>query len=106
MKEQNNKNEETDIEKYERLQQEQSFFWESLCLSCGACCGIDDGDYCEHLVNIEGKWRCDTYENRLGLHQTKGGKELECVPLRQIIHQSWPGDRKCEYKKQLKQNIF
>jgi len=86
---------------YEFLQQKQFTAWEAACLRCGACCGAFDSDQCEYLTREkDGAYYCAIYENRFGVHATTGGKPFRCVPLRDILHQSWPGDLRCIYKKQ------
>jgi uncharacterized cysteine cluster protein YcgN (CxxCxxCC family) len=74
--------------------------YEDICVRCGACCGAYDGDPCEHLVRKEdGTYYCRVYENRLGRQKTVNGTVFECVPLREIIHETWVGDERCAYKK-------
>ncbi|MDD3374622.1 MAG: hypothetical protein PHY73_02730 [Candidatus Omnitrophica bacterium] len=88
-----------DLFYYHQLQEKQYQAWENKCLNCGACCGLQDGDPCEHLrMSTEGKSSCDIYENRFGLHKTQQGREFRCVPIRDILHKSWPGDCGCAYK--------
>ncbi len=71
---------------------------EALCLHCGACCGAFE-DPCEHLVILpEGKSHCNIYEHRFGPHQCVSGAAHFCVPIRQKIGHSWPGDERCGYK--------
>ncbi len=90
----------TDQERYDLQQAVQAREWEETCRSCGACCGIVEGDPCEFLAAQDsGKFFCRIYENRFGLHKTRAGKEFRCVPLRDIIHKTWPGDMGCAYKK-------
>ncbi|MCA9393409.1 MAG: hypothetical protein KC900_04325 [Candidatus Omnitrophica bacterium] len=80
-----------------RVDQERK--WEALCSRCGACCGAAEGDPCEHLqVDGSGRYCCAVYQNRFGWHQTVNGEPLRCVPIRDILHKSWPGDRCCGYK--------
>lgn len=87
-------------EQYNQWQEEQLRRWESLCGRCGACCGAFDGDPCEHLRKNESQQHfCSIYENRFGTHKTISGKEINCVPIRQILNSSWPGDHCCGYKK-------
>jgi len=90
--------------KYSKWQKRQLNEWEEKCLRCGACCGIFDKDHCEHLIKTkEGKYACSEYENRLGLHKTRKGKNFKCVPIRNILHETWLGEMHCAYKnKQLK----
>ncbi|OGX27821.1 MAG: hypothetical protein A2787_05180 [Omnitrophica WOR_2 bacterium RIFCSPHIGHO2_01_FULL_48_9] len=89
-----------DTERYAEYQAAQARAWEARCTRCGACCGIAEGDPCEHLaVSPEGKYACRIYENRFGLHKTLSGRVFRCVPIRDILHQSWPGDECCGYKK-------
>jgi len=93
--------------KYYNLQNQQFLEWEALCNRCGACCGIEDGgDCCEHLIKVDDRkeYTCQIYENRFGLHKTKSGKDFNCVPLRNILDKTWPGDSKCAYKN--KKSIF
>ncbi|MBF0331670.1 MAG: hypothetical protein HQL17_07005 [Candidatus Omnitrophica bacterium] len=72
---------------------------ESLCLNCGACCGVFE-DPCEHLMMTpEGKSHCRVYATRFGPHRSVSGESLYCVPIRQKIGHSWPGDERCGYKK-------
>ena len=87
-------------EGYGNWHKQQERIWEAKCLRCGACCGIVEGDPCEHLVSTnDGKYACRIYENRFGLHKTISGKEFMCVPIRKILHESWPGDECCGYKR-------
>lgn len=93
-------NDSTDVIRYQRLQAQQLKDWENLCSRCGACCGVVDGDPCEHLrAHQKGMYYCSIYENRFGEHQTVSGKKFVCVPIRNILHKSWPGDGCCGYKK-------
>ena len=96
-----------DDKSYEDLQNKELQAWESLCGRCGACCGLFEGDPCEHLVKSEtGSYQCAIYENRFGLRKSVGGREFMCVPIRNILHQSWVGDQCCGYKKNCKNNRF
>jgi len=90
----------SDEAKYHQWQDQKLEEWEELCQSCGACCGVFDKDPCEHLreVNI-GRYVCRIYENRFGLHKTLSGRSFKCVPIREILHKSWPGDQECRYKR-------
>ncbi len=88
-----------DQEKYQTWRDEQTARWESLCGRCGACCGAYDGDPCEHLRQDEGKkYYCSIYATRFGMHKTISGKDIRCVPIRDILNSSWPGDHCCGYK--------
>lgn len=89
-----------ELEQWLKLTQER---WEALCGRCGACCGVVEGDPCEHLRGSKkGEYYCSIYENRFGEHRTVNGNVFKCVPVRQIIHNSWPGDECCGYKRELK----
>ncbi|MCX5687939.1 MAG: hypothetical protein NTV71_04820 [Candidatus Omnitrophica bacterium] len=73
---------------------------ENLCKRCGACCGVQDKDPCEHLKAFESnKYFCDIYENRFGLRKTVSGQEITCVPIRNILHKTWWGRSACSYIK-------
>ena len=86
-------------ESYERYQHDQFREWEARCRQCGACCGVMDGDPCEHLRRRDDdRYYCSIYDHRFGLHQTVGGKIFRCVPVREILHRSWPGAWSCAYK--------
>lgn len=74
---------EADQARYQQLQEEQAKAWEAACLSCGTV----DRDPCEFLAEFsDGKHFCRIYEHRFGLHRTRGGREFQCVPLRNILH--------------------
>ncbi|MDP2654312.1 MAG: hypothetical protein Q8Q08_09800 [Candidatus Omnitrophota bacterium] len=91
---------ESDDIRYQRLNMRQAEDWEARCTRCGACCGVAEGDPCEHVVAAgDGRYVCGIYENRFGLHRTRSGRLFRCVPIRDILHKSWPGDRECSYKK-------
>lgn len=92
----------SDSKNYHHWQEDQEKKWEALCTQCGACCGSVEGDPCEYLFqNPDGKYFCGIYDNRFGYHQSISGKELQCVPVRNILHESWPGDNHCGYKRNL-----
>ena len=93
----------SDQQTYQDYLKKKSEEHESLCRRCGCCCGVLDGDPCQHLVaDGPNAYRCDIYENRIGLHKTKSGKEMKCVPIRDILFESWSGSENCIYKKLLK----
>jgi Fe-S-cluster containining protein len=59
--------------------------YEARCKRCGACCGVKDNDPCLNLrKDNSGKYYCDVYENRIGMHKTVSGKEFACVPIRDL----------------------
>lgn len=90
----------TDDARYEAMKEKQAASWEAMCTRCGACCGSTTNDPCENLLKMpDGKYGCKIYETRFGLRKTISGKSFQCVPLRWIVHQSWPGDQMCGYKK-------
>ncbi len=88
-----------DDTKYDQWQGRQQEAWEAMCAYCGACCGVVEGDPCEHLIELPShKYACQIYETRFGLHKTQSGRSFRCVPIRTILHKSWPGDHMCAYK--------
>jgi len=88
---------------YQEYQKNKQKEYESLCSRCGACCGSFEGDPCEHLImDEEGKYYCNTYENRFGLKRSRNGREFLCVPIRKILSESWSGSWRCNYKKELR----
>lgn len=95
----------SDEERYRSMQEKQAVAWEAACTRCGACCGITTDDPCENLlISVDGKSGCRIYETRFGMRKTISGKVFQCVPLRWIVNQSWPGDHLCGYKKKEKMN--
>jgi len=85
----------SDEKEYCHLQEKQLKEWESLCKRCGACCGVyDQGGHCEHLIksSLPHQYSCAIYDNRFGTHKTISGNNFSCVPLRNILHKTWPGD--------------
>ena len=73
--------------------------WEALCANCGACCGALE-DPCANLVkDPKGRFSCRDYAGRLGLQTTVRGQLCKCVPIREKLGTSWPGDEHCGYKK-------
>lgn len=90
----------SDQERYERLQVAQQTQWEAKCRRCGACCGAAEGDPCEHLTALpQGGYACAIYANRFGERRTVKGRVFQCVPIRDILFESWAGDSCCGYKK-------
>ncbi len=99
----NNPKKISDKQRYEQLQEIKAAEWEATCINCGACCGALDGDPCNHLKKTgKDKYFCDIYESRFGLHKTRDGRVFRCVPLRQILYHSWPGDVNCACKRKYK----
>jgi len=88
------------MDQYQQWQEDQYKRWEARCGRCGACCGAFDGDPCEHLQGDKpGQYHCGIYAGRFGTHKTVSGKDINCVPIRDILHTSWPGDSCCGYKR-------
>ncbi|MCK5706212.1 MAG: hypothetical protein KAI43_01070 [Candidatus Aureabacteria bacterium] len=76
---------------------------EALCKRCGACCGALN-DPCIHLQkDKQGKYFCDTYDNRTREHNTISGETFRCVDIRSIIYKEWKGKENCEYFLKLKE---
>ena len=93
--------------RYERVQQDTVMAWEALCHRCGACCGIEEGDPCEHLVQTgRGVYACAIYEQRFGIHKTINGSMTRCVPIRAILYTAWPGRQQCGYVKEREKGII
>ena len=92
-----------DIARYQEYWDKHLKEAEDTCRRCGACCGVLDGDPCEHLKKRpDGKYYCDIYVERLGLKKTVQGKEFHCVSLRDILHKDWKGKEGCAYVKKIK----
>lgn len=88
---------------FDLIQEEKYKEEEALCKRCGACCGVLDGNPCSHLISTgDGKYACSIYEKRFGLRRTKKGTFFLCVPIRNVLHNSWTGSWNCAYKKLLK----
>ncbi|MFH0754983.1 MAG: hypothetical protein V2A70_10505 [Candidatus Omnitrophota bacterium] len=71
---------------------------ESLCCHCGACCGVFEDPCAQLVMTPEGKSRCRVYLTRFGPQKTIGGQVFTCIPIRQKMGTSWPGDERCGYK--------
>ena len=92
----------TDEERYNEIQLRKYQEHEALCKRCGACCGVLDGDPCEHLRKTpENIYECDLYENRFGLRKTIKGEPVLCVPICNILDKSWWGRTRCSYFRRL-----
>jgi len=75
--------------------------WESRCAGCGACCGAFE-DPCEHLrMGPDKRYICAIYADRFGMRKTLSGQVFRCVPIREKLGYSWPGDERCGYKNPL-----
>ncbi len=88
---------------YSSRQTKQFNKYEMTCKRCGACCGADDGDPCEHLksfrsINNDLKYYCSIYSRRSGIHKTINGTVISCVPIRAKRFETWPGRENCGYK--------
>ena len=71
--------------------------YEDLCKRCGACCGALH-DPCIHLKkNNFGNYYCDTYDTRDKEHKTVSNKIFRCVPIRNILNETWRGKENCGY---------
>jgi len=83
---------------YQEQQDKKQQEYENACKRCGACCGILEGDPCEHLkLAPDNRYFCDIYEHRFGLRKTVNGHEMMCVPIRNMLHKTWWGRTKCAY---------
>ena len=87
-----------DTNKYKRYQEELEKWYESLCIQCGVCCGVHDGDPCMHLLKtVNGKYICATYATRLGPQKTVSGKTFNCVPIKEVLqHKGYLSE--CAYR--------
>ena len=83
---------------YQEYQHKKWVEHENACNRCGACCGIKNSDPCEHLKQAQdNRYFCDIYEGRFGLRNTASGKEIMCVPIRNMLHKTWWGSSQCAY---------
>jgi len=88
---------------YDEDQKRRHLEYEALCKRCGACCGAKEGNPCEHLRKEDnGLYLCDIYEGRFGLRKTTSGEPVLCVPMRDMLHQSWWGRSECAYVRAFK----
>lgn len=87
-----------DDKRYAIFQERKFLEYEALCRRCGACCGVRDGDPCEHLKkDHKGLYFCDIYDERFGLRKTVSGEPVLCVPIRNMLHKTWWGSAECAY---------
>lgn len=88
----------SDIARYQEYWEKKEEQMEKLCARCGACCGAFDGDPCSQLQKaVDGTFFCRVYSDRLGIQKTLKGREINCVPLRTILHASWVNKSSCAY---------
>lgn len=88
------------VMEYEEYAEKSKKEYESLCMRCGACCGILN-DPCRHLRKNEGQNSCfcSVYPERHGMHETVSGESFHCVEIREILHENWLGKENCAYFK-------
>jgi len=87
-----------DNERYDQIQEQKYLEHEALCKRCGACCGVLEGDPCEHLKRgLDDRYFCGIYGNRFGLRKTIKGEPVLCVPIRNMLHKTWFGCSQCVY---------
>jgi len=73
--------------------------YEALCKRCGKCCGADTAEPCANLAkDSSGKYRCASYQNRLGLQRTISGKIFTCVEIRDVLSKGLPYEG-CSYSR-------
>jgi hypothetical protein len=89
-------------EDYAAHQRRKEQEYEAVCCRCGACCGAFDDPCTELIRKADGTCACRVYAQRLGEHQTAGGKKFRCLPIRDIIHMSWDHDHLCAYKQNIR----
>ncbi|MDD5136444.1 MAG: hypothetical protein PHX20_05170 [Candidatus Omnitrophica bacterium] len=79
-----------DNELYLRRQDDWLREFESLCLRCGKCCGIDQ-DPCSQLAKTpDGRYTCKIYAQRLGAQKTVSGHTFTCVPISEVMKKGLP----------------
>lgn len=77
--------------RYFKKQDELLSRYEAICVRCGACCGMTDGDPCASLQNGgDGTYHCKAYATRLGPQKTVSGKSFTCVPIRDVLKYESP----------------
>ncbi len=88
-----------DNELYLKKQIEQEESHEEVCLRCGACCGINDGDPCANLEKDGlNTYNCKSYDDRLGAQKTVSGRDFTCVMIRDVLKFESPYPE-CAYSK-------
>jgi hypothetical protein len=87
---------------YEEYSEKRRIEHESLCMRCGACCGILN-DPCQHLKKDDSQhsFFCSIYQERHGMHETISGESFHCVDIREILHENWLGKENCAYFKRV-----
>ncbi|MFA6321106.1 MAG: hypothetical protein WCY36_04535 [Candidatus Omnitrophota bacterium] len=90
----------TDDEIYKQKQDDWQREFESLCLRCGKCCGIDQ-DPCSNLAKSpDGRYTCKVYGQRLGTQRTVSGRTFTCVPITEVLKKGMP-NQACGYLRKL-----
>ena len=83
---------------YDKGQDDRLAEFESLCLRCGKCCGLEQ-DPCANLISDgDGKYICKSYNDRLGTQKTVSGNTFTCVPISEVIKKGMP-NMSCGYIK-------
>ncbi|MFA6142540.1 MAG: hypothetical protein WC738_04505 [Candidatus Omnitrophota bacterium] len=74
-----------DMVEYTKYQKKKSAEHEALCKRCGVCCGVGN-DPCINLkADVDGKYYCESYDDRLGERLTVLGKKFTCVPIKEVL---------------------
>jgi uncharacterized cysteine cluster protein YcgN (CxxCxxCC family) len=72
-------------EEYEKYQIEKMAQHEALCKRCGVCCGSLN-DPCLNLrAGENGKYYCESYNDRFGQQKTVSGLTFTCVPIKEVL---------------------
>ena len=80
----------------------EEFYTPEKCTRCGVCCGSTDGHPCEHLRREpDGRYACEIYDHRLGVHRTVDGMSFICVPIRVVIERNG-GYEACAYVEEIR----
>ena len=88
-----------DERKYTDKQKIDEEHYEALCRMCGTCCGAFSGDPCANLEKTsDGKYRCRSYQTRLGVQHSLSGRPFTCVEIRDVLKFGIPFEG-CGYQK-------
>ncbi len=90
---------------YKQKQDDWQKEFESLCLRCGKCCGIEQ-DPCSNLAKTsDGRYTCKVYTSRLGSQKTVSGRSFTCVPIGEVLKKGMPNSM-CGYLRRTSIFIF
>ena len=79
-----------DMIEYAKYQEKKLADHEALCKRCGVCCGAGNDPCASLKCGADGKYYCESYDDRLGERRTVLGKKFTCVPINEVVAYATP----------------